>query len=129
MATATKDEKPKKEEIPPADPPAASTSQEIATTPAAAVPSKVPVQMGLAPKSLEEAWRMSQFMAQSEMVPKQYRNKPADVLVGIQYGMELGFAPMQALQSIAVINGRPSVWGDGFLALIMCSPLYQDHQE
>jgi hypothetical protein len=36
---------------------------------------------------------------------------------------------MQSLQSIAVINGRPSVWGDGFLALIMASPLYRDHDE
>jgi hypothetical protein len=43
--------------------------------------------------------------------------------------MELGFMPMQALQSIAVVNGRPSVWGDGFLALIMSSPLYLDHDE
>lgn len=90
---------------------------------------KVPVRMGLAPASLEEAWRMASFMAKSELVPKSYQGKPNDILVGIQYGMELGFAPMQSLQSIAVINGRPSVWGDGFLALIMCSPLYQDHEE
>jgi len=51
------------------------------------------------------------------------------VLVAIQLGIELGFAPMQAMQSIAVVNGRPSVWGDGFLALLMASPFYQDHDE
>ena len=69
------------------------------------------------------------MMAKSELVPKAFRNKPEDVLVAIQLGTEIGFAPMQALQSIAVINGRPSVWGDGFLALIMASPLYRDHDE
>lgn len=89
----------------------------------------VPVRMGVAPTSIEEAWRLAGFFAQSEMVPKQYRGKQADVLVAIQYGMELGFAPMQALQSIAVINGRPGVFGDGFIALIVSSPLCREHDE
>ncbi len=108
-------------------------STELATTTAAQTPAtreaKVAVRMGLAPSTLEEAWRMSQFMAKSELVPKMYRNHPEEVLVAIQYGLELGFAPMQALQSIAVINGRPSVWGDGFLALIMAAAVYRDRDE
>lgn len=91
--------------------------------------SKVPLKMGMAPSTPEEGWRLAQILARSELVPKGYRNKPADVLVAIQYGIEVGFAPMQALQSIAVINGRASVWGDGFLALLMSSPLYKDHDE
>jgi hypothetical protein len=69
------------------------------------------------------------MMAKSDLVPKAFRGHPEDVLVAIQLGTEIGFAPMQALQSIAVINGRPSVWGDGFLALIMGSALYRDHAE
>lgn len=114
--------------------PASDAASSQALQPAAAAQSPaprsgVPVRMGLAPTSLEEAWRMSQFMASSELVPKQYRNKPADVLVAIQYGMELGFMPMQALQSIAVINGRPGIYGDGFLALILSSPLCLEHDE
>jgi len=88
-----------------------------------------PVRMGLAPQSFEEGWRMASLMAQSELVPKNFRGKPADVLVAIEMGIELGLPPMQALQSIAVINGRPSIWGDGFLALLMASPSYVDHDE
>lgn len=91
--------------------------------------SKVPIQMGMAPKTIEEGWRLAQWIANSTMVPKQYRGMPGDVLIAIQYGMELGFPPMQALQSIAVINGRPSVWGDGFLALIIGSSAYREHDE
>jgi len=45
------------------------------------------------------------------------------VLVAIQWGMELGLAPMQALQSIAVINGRPSLWGDAVIALCKSHPI------
>lgn len=89
----------------------------------------VPVQLGVAPHSLEEGWRLAQVMAKSSLVPKDFQNKPEDVLVAIQLGIEIGLAPMQSLQSIAVINGRPSVWGDGFLALIMSSAAYQDHDE
>lgn len=93
------------------------------------LPAKVPVRMGLAPATLEEGWRMAQFIAQSELVPKGYRGRPADVLVAIQYGMEVGLPPMAALHSIFVTNGRPSLWGDGFLAVIMASAAYKDHDE
>jgi hypothetical protein len=99
-----------------------------ALTPAAP-PAKTPVRIGVAPTSLDEAWRLAQHMANSDLVPKSFRSKPEDVLVAIQLGTEIGLAPMQALQSIAVINGRPSVWGDGFLALIMGSALYRNHDE
>lgn len=91
--------------------------------------SSVPVRLGFAPQTLDEAWRLAQNMAQSSLVPESFRSKPHDVLVAIQLGLEVGFAPMQALQSIAVINGRPSIWGDGFLALIMADPRYDDHDE
>lgn len=90
---------------------------------------KTPIRLGMSPTTPEEGWRLAQILAQSELVPKIYRSRPADILVAIQYGIEIGFAPMQALQSIAVINGRASIWGDGFLALLMSSPLYADHDE
>jgi hypothetical protein len=102
------------------------------TAPAAAttaIAQKAPVHMGVAPKTVEEGWRLAQFIAQSELVPKGYRGRPADVLVAIQYGMEVGLPPMAALHSIFVTNGRPSLWGDGFLAVIMASPQYKDHDE
>jgi len=95
----------------------------------AAVPSKVTVPLGIVPATLDEAWRLAGMIAKTALVPKHFQNKPEDVLVAIQMGAEVGLAPMQALQSIAVINGRPSIWGDGFLALLMASPLYQDHDE
>ncbi|MPX91390.1 hypothetical protein [Salinivibrio sp. VYel1] len=76
----------------------------------------------LTPQSLDEAMRMADLMANSEMVPKDYQGKPGNVLVAVQMGAELGLQPVQALQNIAVVNGRPSVWGDGLRALIMSAP-------
>jgi hypothetical protein len=108
----------------------AETPESTATALAPAAPaSKTPARIGVAPTTLDEGWRLAQMMAKSDLVPKAFRGKPEDVLVAIQLGTEIGFAPMQALQSIAVINGKPSVYGDGFLALIMASPLYRDHAE
>lgn len=94
-----------------------------------AKPDRVPARVGVIPATIDEAWRMASAMARSALVPKGFQNKPEDVLVAITMGAEIGFAPMQALQSIAVINGRPGVWGDGLLALVMASPDYVDHDE
>jgi hypothetical protein len=79
---------------------------------------KMESTFSLVPRSLAEAMEFSKILAQSDLVPKDYRNKPGNVLVAIQMGAEVGLAPMQAVQSIAVINGRPSLWGDGLLALV-----------
>lgn len=79
----------------------------------------------LAPRGIEEAMRYAEVIANSEIIPNEYRNKPANVLVAIQMGMELGLPPLQALQNIAVINGRPAVWGDSLLALARAHPAFE----
>jgi len=76
----------------------------------------------LAPTTMSEAMEFSNMLATSNIVPAAFQAKPADILVAIQWGMELGLQPMQALQNIAVINGRPSVWGDALLAIVRADP-------
>ena len=71
----------------------------------------------------------SDMLANSSMVPRAYQGKPQDILVCVQWGMEMGLAPMQALQNIAVINGKPSVYGDALMALVQASPVCEDIEE
>jgi hypothetical protein len=85
--------------------------------------------IGLIPETVDQAWRLAQIMSSSELVPNQYKDKPADVMVAIMYGAEVGLTPAQALTGIAVINGRPGLWGDALLAVIVSSPLYVWHEE
>jgi hypothetical protein len=85
--------------------------------------------VGLTPKTFEEALLFAKMIAGSDLAPKDYKEKPANVLVAIQMGAELGLAPMAALQNIAVINGRPSVWGDAALGIVMSHPAYEWHKE
>lgn len=77
----------------------------------------------LAPQNIEEALKFADMMSKSNLVPKEFTGNPGNILVAIQWGMELGLQPMQAMQNIAVINGRPSLWGDSVIALVRSSPL------
>lgn len=87
------------------------------------------VSQGFAPVTLDEAMKFSEMLARSSMVPKAYQGKPEDVLVACQWGREIGLAPMQALQNIAVINGKPSVYGDAAMALVQASPVCENIEE
>lgn len=81
------------------------------------------------PVNLTEAIALSKLIAGSELAPQDFRGKPANVLIAMQMGAEVGLAPMQALQNIAVINGRPSLWGDAALGVVQVHPEYEWHKE
>jgi hypothetical protein len=51
------------------------------------------------------------------MAPKGLE-KAEQCLVAIMHGLEVGLTPMASLQRIAVVNGRPTIWGDGAIGLV-----------
>lgn len=77
----------------------------------------------LAPQNIEEALKFAEMLSKSNLVPKDFIGNAGNILVAIQWGMELGLQPMQSMQNIAVINGRPSLWGDSVIALVKSSPI------
>lgn len=79
-------------------------------------------EFSLMPTSFAEAERFAKIIADSDLAPKDYKGKPGNVLIAMQWGSELGIKPLQALQSIAVINGRPSIWGDALIAIAQNHP-------
>jgi hypothetical protein len=82
----------------------------------------------IVPQDFDGAWRIAQAVVGADMAPKSMKTVP-QCAVAILHGLEVGLPPMQALQSIAVINGRPSVWGDGAIGLIQSSGLLDDQDE
>ncbi len=80
-------------------------------------------------RTFDELERWALMAAKSAMVPKDYKDSPANIILAVQMGAELGLRPMQSLQNIAVINGRPSVWGDAMLALCKTHPAYISTEE
>lgn len=88
----------------------------------------VATKTGLQLRSLDDFWRYAKFVAASGFAPKGME-KPESVVVAMQMGAELGITPMAALQNIAVINGRPSVFGDTALALVRNSGELESFEE
>jgi hypothetical protein len=78
--------------------------------------------------SLEDMFRFSRAVANSGLAPKGMQT-PEAIMIAVQYGLEIGLSPMAALQSISVINGRPTVWGDAALALCQGHADFEDIEE
>src|SRR5215471_11629599 len=81
---------------------------------------------GIRPSNIMELERFANMAAKSNLVPRDYQGRPDNIMVAIQMGSELGLAPLQSLQNISVINGRPSLWGDAMLGLCRASHLCED---
>lgn len=71
----------------------------------------------------EIAKRIAQSLSQSNLVPDAYRGRANDCFVAINMGAEIGLEPFQAIQSIAVIEGKPCLYGDGLIGVVRASPL------
>ena len=82
----------------------------------------------LLPRSLKEALQLASLLSKSRLIPKGFEN-PEACLVGILYGMEVGLSPIAALQRMAIIDGRPTIWGDAALALVEVSGLLEKIEE
>lgn len=78
-------------------------------------------QNRLIPKNLDDAFRLAKAVFQSGMAPDGLDNEQS-VMVAMMSGMEVGLSPIQAIQSVAVINNRPCLWGDGLLAAVRSHP-------
>lgn len=81
------------------------------------------------PTNLGEAMEFARMISSSSFCPNAMKGKPGDVIIAMQMGSEVGLSPMQAIQNIAVINGRPCLWGDAALAVVLGNPNYVSHRE
>ena len=72
---------------------------------------------GIILSDLDTMWRWATYVASSGLAPKGL-DKAESIVVAIQMGLEVGLTPMAALQNIAVINGRPTIWGDAQLGIV-----------
>ncbi len=73
------------------------------------------------PSFLKSMMEFAKLISESDLAPKDFKGRAGNTLIAIQMGLEVGLAPMQAIQNISVINGRPCVWGDAMLAIVQNS--------
>jgi hypothetical protein len=73
----------------------------------------------LSADSLEGQWRLATALANSGVLPDQYKGNPGAVLAGIQMAKELGIPVMVYLNKSANINGRTGLYGDAWKGLVL----------
>lgn len=73
---------------------------------------------GIVPQTIEEIFRVASAVHKSGLAPRDM-NTAEKLTVAIMHGLEIGLPPMQAIQRIAVVNGRPTMWGDAVPALLL----------
>lgn len=83
---------------------------------------------GVSLTSMEDMYRFAATVVNSGLAPSSFKT-PEAVIVAIQFGMEIGLTPMQALQNECVINGKVGVYGEASLAICMRDSAYEDHEE
>lgn len=82
----------------------------------------VPLKSGgaisaIIPTDVEQVFRLATAISKSGLAPSTMKD-PEKLVVAIMHGLEIGLSPMVATQKIAVINGRPALWGDAIPALL-----------
>lgn len=88
-----------------------------------------------APQTFDELYQQADLLAQSCFVPdsfkkgKSLKECTSNVMVAMMYSKSLGLPMVQGLQSIAVINGRPCLWGDAMKGLVLSSPQLVSYSE
>jgi hypothetical protein len=90
--------------------------------------SAAPRPHAIVPQTLDDAFRLGSMIFASGLAPYSMKSKEA-VCAAVMYGMEIGLPPMQAVQSIAVIGGRPTIYGDAAIALVRQSGLLASFRE
>lgn len=93
-----------------------TTSEALATTTTTSMVTPARIIGGI--PYFDEYMQLASAISRTAMVPSALRNKPDEVLAVVMYGAELGIGPMQALQQINFIEGKPSMAPELMRALI-----------
>lgn len=76
----------------------------------------------IVPTDMDSAYRLAKAICLAGMAPKGMET-PEKCMIAIMRGMEVGLTPFMALDKIAIVGNRPTIWGDGALGLVRGSGL------
>lgn len=58
-------------------------------------------------------------LCQTSFVPEHFQGKPGEATAAILYGAEAGLSPLQALQGVYVISGKPAMYARTLMAVVL----------
>ena len=91
-------------------------------------PAKVPIEInghGLQLTGLDEMYRWAKYVKASGLAPDTLKT-PEAIMVAMQAGLEAGMTPMAALNSIAVVKGRPTWYSKAAKGRVLSSGFCKD---
>jgi len=68
-------------------------------------------------------------LSSSAFIPVCFRGRPEDIYLALEFGKSLGLYGITALGKIAVINGKPSIYGDAMLGICRAHPDFKSIEE
>jgi hypothetical protein len=74
-------------------------------------------------ESFQHCMLIAKVFADSDLLPKHFQGKPANVFVALRYAQNFQIDPMLAIQNIYIINGVPSLSSQLLIALANSSGL------
>jgi hypothetical protein len=67
---------------------------------------------------MAQAWKAANFLAESNLVPQNYQKKPNDALIALDIANRTGMNPLNVMQNLYVVKGKPSWSGQMCIALV-----------
>jgi hypothetical protein len=80
----------------------------------------------IAPTNAQEAYELARLL--SVVAGSSFDGNTSKIATAILAGQEAGLPPVYSVMNIAIINGRPSMWGDALMALVQASGKLEDFQ-
>ena len=81
------------------------------------------------PAAFAQIWRAAQMFSSSDLVPAAYKGKPENCFIAIEMADRMGISPFAMLQSLVIIQGKPSMEAKLIIALVNDSGLFEDPLE
>lgn len=75
------------------------------------------------PRNVDELWRLCQYFANNDLVPKALRGKPGNCFVVAMKGREFGWSTIQSIGSLNIIDGKVEIGATAMVAQIRKSGL------
>ena len=85
--------------------------------------------LGLFVEQAHQVHQIAKALADTAFVPTSMRGKPEDITGAILFGRELGLDPMTALQTVNIIQGRPTLTANAMRGLAMAAGVQFKLQE
>lgn len=77
------------------------------------------------PTTFNVALRMANALAASTVIPKEFQGNPSNTLIAIEMASRMGTSPMQVMQNLYIVNGRPSWSSQYIIGVINASKKYK----